>query len=122
MLYIVSVFLFYSRCPVGQRFIQGTYLGELCESINECAEQAGLCHRGVCLDTLTGYECQCQSGYEGDTCAVTRELAAAASVSTGAWLIILICAVLLCCEYSRVVNNLGSSFCVAEILASVFSV
>ena len=34
--------------------------------INECASDP--CVHGACNDEVNGYSCECDDGYEGDTC------------------------------------------------------
>lgn len=40
---------------------QGPGLGHI--MINECSFKPDICGKGKCIDTPTGYECQCEPGY-----------------------------------------------------------
>ena len=37
---------------------------QITRDIDECSLQSDLCPNGVCIDTVEGYRCQCQPGYE----------------------------------------------------------
>ena len=75
---------------MGQRLVPPP---EICVNINECEEEDP-CYNGECVDEPDGFYCKCAPGYSGTLCNLRQE-AVVAYMSTGAILIILICALVL---------------------------
>lgn len=50
---------FVELCPKGTGFIER-------KDINECTEFPGLCQNGRCKNTVGGYSCKCNKGYDFD--------------------------------------------------------
>ena len=82
-----------SSCPMGQRLVPPP---DICVNINECEEEDP-CYNGECIDEPDGFYCNCAPGYSGTLCNLRQE-AVVAYMSTGAILIILICALVLLCK------------------------
>ena len=66
---------------------------------NECLERP--CIQGTCVDTETGFYCDCFSGYEGELCGLARRESPFVDLSMGAILAIIICALVLLCKYGK---------------------
>ena len=81
------------RCPLGQKL---TGVGT-CIDINECAARP--CIHGDCVDLVNDFNCNCHDGWEGKVCN-SQKLVAAAVLSTGAILAIVICLIILLSKYT----------------------
>uniref|UniRef100_A0A1I8GFS4 EGF-like domain-containing protein n=1 Tax=Macrostomum lignano TaxID=282301 RepID=A0A1I8GFS4_9PLAT len=58
------------------------FAGPACEDIDECAKGNHACHaKAVCVNTPGGYQCRCQSGYQGNgyNCSDVDECSATVS-------------------------------------------
>ena len=84
---------FSPRCPLGQKL---TGVGT-CIDINECAARP--CIHGDCVDLVNDFNCNCHDGWEGKVCN-SQKLVAAAVLSTGAILAIVICLIILLSKYT----------------------
>ena len=47
----------------------------ICTDIDECDSDPCL-NSGTCFDQIDGFICQCQEGYAGDVCEISKKLCA----------------------------------------------
>jgi hypothetical protein len=95
----------------------------VCEPLNECTELADPCNGGRCIESTSGYVCDCVTGRGGPTCAERRShQEAAAYINISALLIIIASVVLLLCKYLMFVSSFSySPFSPQEINSNVRS-